>query len=484
MKKTFKRAGVAVLSMAMLLSMGAVGAMTASAYTGDNGGLTVTSTASEIKAYKVAEFTAGSWSWLAGIDTVTATDMQTVISSSDNADALKTIANKLATDTHLGVGTSLTAGTETELAPGYYLVISKGAGKLYQNKLIEVKKNTAATLTNDKSTPVTVTKTITGVTGDGGVIASTDSKKASADDQAIVTYSIVTDIPTYSDKATITNMADYVIVDDYDDAFSDITISSVTIDTTSPTTLTQVLTEAGISGTENAGKYYYVNDTTSANHTFTVKVNKKSILDNGGKHVTIVFTAKLNSDGRANYEYPNDVDFTYDNTFNATGGTDTLENEADVYSVPIDIYKYYMDSSTKTAITSADAVFKLTNTTTNTEYSATTDATGYAAFTTLPAGTYDLTETAAPAGFKKLDGTIATLVVSVDTDGAVSVEESGTDLTKHGVAFNREVANTPQENLPGTGGMGTVLFTVGGAAIVMLAGVLFVAYMRKRKNEE
>ena len=38
--------------------------------------------------------------------------------------------------------------------------------------------------------------------------------------------------------------------------------------------------------------------------------------------------------------------------------------------------------------------------------------------------------------------------------------------------------------LPGTGGMGTVLFTVGGAAVVLLAGALFVVYMRKRKVEE
>ena len=37
MKKTFKRAGVAVLSMAMLISMGAVGAMTANAYDAGKG---------------------------------------------------------------------------------------------------------------------------------------------------------------------------------------------------------------------------------------------------------------------------------------------------------------------------------------------------------------------------------------------------------------------------------------------------------------
>ena len=36
----------------------------------------------------------------------------------------------------------------------------------------------------------------------------------------------------------------------------------------------------------------------------------------------------------------------------------------------------------------------------------------------------------------------------------------------------------------GTGGIGTYLFTIGGAAMVLLAGVLFVIYMKKRETEE
>ena len=47
MKKTFKRAGVAVLSMAMLLSMGAVGAMSANA-AGES--ITVQATQTGLKA--------------------------------------------------------------------------------------------------------------------------------------------------------------------------------------------------------------------------------------------------------------------------------------------------------------------------------------------------------------------------------------------------------------------------------------------------
>ena len=46
------------------------------------------------------------------------------------------------------------------------------------------------------------------------------------------------------------------------------------------------------------------------------------------------------------------------------------------------------------------------------------------------------------------------------------------------------VSNVKGKTLPGTGGMGTILFTVGGAAVVLLAGALFVVYMRRRKVEE
>ena len=65
MKKTFKRAGVAVLSMAMLLSMGAVGAMSANAagesikVTASNG----LTTNDDVKIYKVAAKTASGWEW-------------------------------------------------------------------------------------------------------------------------------------------------------------------------------------------------------------------------------------------------------------------------------------------------------------------------------------------------------------------------------------------------------------------------------------
>lgn len=464
MKKTFKRAGVAVLSMAMLLSMGAMTAMTTSAYTGDNGGLTVTSTATSIKAYKVAEFTGGSWAWVTGITNVTPADMTTVKGSTDNAAELKTIANKLAADSGKGSGTTITAGTEAELAPGYYLLISSGAGKVYQNKLVEVKKGVGKTITDDKATPVTINKTITGVSANGGaVISGSSDKKASVADNATVTYQIVTDVPAYSDQATVSTMHDYVITDTYDANLKNIAISSVVIGSD---TLTQAAS--------GRNTYAYGTGTNS----FTVTVDKATVLAHPNSTVTVTFTAKFDAPATPNagYEYNNDAQLVYDNTFNATGGEDTLTSDADVYSVPIKIYK----TDGTNAITSADGQFKISGG--GIEQTVTLDATGYAKFDSLPAGTYTITEETAPAGYKKIEGTAATVTIAVSDEGVVTV--TGATLDNTDKYYSTTITNTPQEALPGTGGMGTILFTVGGAAVVLLAGALFVVYMRRRKVEE
>ncbi len=49
---------------------------------------------------------------------------------------------------------------------------------------------------------------------------------------------------------------------------------------------------------------------------------------------------------------------------------------------------------------------------------------------------------------------------------------------------NITVTDPPADTLPATGGIGTYVFTFGGAAIILLAGVLFVIYMKKRKAED
>ncbi len=88
-----------------------------------------------------------------------------------------------------------------------------------------------------------------------------------------------------------------------------------------------------------------------------------------------------------------------------------------------------------------------------------------------------------PTGFAKAADIEFTVTPTVKTNKYLgnftynNTQDAGTTNTL-------DVINYPGSTLPGTGGMGTILFTVGGAAIVLLAGTMFVIYMKKRKVEE
>ena len=137
MKKTFKRAGVAVLSMAMLLSIGAVGAMSASAAKDNTTDIVVTapssagSTEATYTIYKVCDATpnavgtAYTYSMAAGFST----SIDTILDCENTAEAKKTLADTLVTDANDAspVGT-VTSGNNIKLKAGYYLAIMNPTG--------------------------------------------------------------------------------------------------------------------------------------------------------------------------------------------------------------------------------------------------------------------------------------------------------------------------------------------------------------------
>lgn len=92
---------------------------------------------------------------------------------------------------------------------------------------------------------------------------------------------------------------------------------------------------------------------------------------------------------------------------------------------------------------------------------------GHATIGGLDEGTYYLVETKAPDGYVKSD-TPLKIVIPEDADG-----------TTYMVDVN--FANTL---IPHTGGMGTTMFTLGGAAILAAAGVLFIYSRKTRKDQE
>lgn len=88
----------------------------------------------------------------------------------------------------------------------------------------------------------------------------------------------------------------------------------------------------------------------------------------------------------------------------------------------------------------------------------------------LDSGTYYLEETKAPAGYNKLAERIEVTINKAN----LSANMNGNTWTAGGV----HVINQTGSELPSTGGMGTVIFYILGAVLVVCAGVLLVAKRR------
>lgn len=118
----------------------------------------------------------------------------------------------------------------------------------------------------------------------------------------------------------------------------------------------------------------------------------------------------------------------------------------------------------------------------NTE--AYTGADGILRFTGLGAGTYDIEEIEAPEGYNKLDP--SKITVTIGTNGEVTVNSCEWTVVSNpeGIAQEDGVYTLTFKNskgiiLPGTGGIGTVIFYIIGTAMIAAAIIMVV---RKKKT--
>ncbi|MBR4945036.1 MAG: LPXTG cell wall anchor domain-containing protein, partial [Peptococcaceae bacterium] len=102
----------------------------------------------------------------------------------------------------------------------------------------------------------------------------------------------------------------------------------------------------------------------------------------------------------------------------------------------------------------------------------TTDAAGEFHIEGLDADTYYLTETAAPAGYNKLVDPVTVTIIGATT---------GDDGKLTYTTVEERVLNNTGAKLPETGGIGTTIFYVLGAVLVLGAGIVLVT--RKRMAE-
>ncbi len=107
-----------------------------------------------------------------------------------------------------------------------------------------------------------------------------------------------------------------------------------------------------------------------------------------------------------------------------------------------------------------------------------TSAEGEAKFIGLPDDTYTLIETEAPAGYTQLTDEIE---VVVDGSDSTAVGLTASQIYLALTEFVR-VANTPGTLLPSTGGIGTKIFYIGGAVLILAAiAVILIASCSKKK---
>lgn len=262
--------------------------------------------------------------------------------------------------------------------------------------------------------------------------------------------------------------------------------------------------------------YTVTTPTASNNNTLTVAMKdfKTKQQVNAGKKITVTYTATLNKDavvgGAGNV---NSATIQYSNNPSTNGTGESEPSKVRVFTYDFTVDKYTGDQYTDAATRLAGAKFTLApkngdpmsfvqvnagSATANAVYrvakadeagattTITTPANGKVDFRGLENGEYTLTETKAPAGYNKLASAIG-----VKVDG----QNNGTDTTHATVVIKYDnnngsvydqtasngvipVQNKPGVVLPGTGGMGTIAFTVIGVLVIALG----VAWTLKRKN--
>lgn len=550
-RKTMKKTGVAVLTMAMLLSMGA---MATPVFAAEGGAKTVQisspalTTVTGATFYKVAELDdTGAWQWIGNFTNnqkFETLEKATAITLNNLARSLKSkIGNAEPVSATKGTFADGVAYTLDITGKGYYLIIPTvdDNSVVVQPSLVEIDSTgEQPTSVMTKANPLPLNKYI--VSTVQGETAQDDGKSKTSVGiiGSKIEYSIESTLPEYASDVDSAKIKPFILTDDPSDGI-DITISSVKVfvDQNEVTDNEKIHVAAagedGFTVTVDGSFIKPADNENAVNYegkdivvTFDAVVSGDAVF--GNQHCTDdegIHTRTIDDEEVELYGNPNTVTLTWGNNFSTgeyaypSDHTPTTPEEPDVPDTPqvekkdsvttyvgkIELNK--VGESNGSVVPLSGAKFTLTGLTDAGDTIAKnyTTANGKFDFGYLPAGAYTLTETQAPTNYKVFGQSYTFTVTTRDPEADTidfttyevqpEMEEVDTSLVPvevDNVVFqhvNGNVANATitvtdplADELPATGGIGTYVFTFGGAAIVLLAGVLFVIYMKKRKAEE
>ena len=419
--------------------------------------------------------------------------------------AFATKASNWAQNTVNGIKTNKTTTVSSNAAGGQYTATFTGLD--YGYYVVAVPGATLANTSGQYATLVSVDSTNVNANIKGS-LPTVDKKVQVNGNGADTADAKIGDTLTFTLTSTIPDMSAY---DTYTFNFKDTLSKGLTFGQVTSVTVD------GVTDPLTVNTDYTVTTPTTSDNTLTVSMKDfKKQQTNAGKKITVTYTATLNENavvgGAGNV---NSATIQYSNDPSSTGTGESEPDKVRVFTYGFTVDKYtgdnYNDAATRLAgaeftltakgDTSAikfvqvnagsateDAVYRVAKAgeTAGTTTTITTPANGKVVFQGLKNGEYTLTETKAPAGYNKLASALGVKVDGQndgtdDTNATVTItynNDNGSNYDKTASNGAIPVQNKSGVVLPGTGGMGTIAFTVIGVLVIALG----VAWTLKRKN--